>query len=40
MNTKHPGMRGAPVAANYAWYSDGETPTSSRNLELNDPRLE
>ncbi len=32
-------MRGAP-AEKLAWYSLGDTPTSSRNFELNEPRLE
>jgi hypothetical protein len=39
MKTKQPGMRAAPSAANFAWYSDGDTPTSLRNFELKDPRL-
>ena len=40
MNTKHPGIRGAPVAAYLAWNSLGVSPTSSRNRLLNEPRLE
>jgi hypothetical protein len=39
MNTKHPGMRGAPVAAYRRWKSLGDSPTSARNRLLNDPRL-
>jgi hypothetical protein len=31
-------MRGAP-SANFAWYSEGDTPTRSRNFELKEPRL-
>ena len=40
MNTKHPGMRGAPVAAQRRWNSLGVSPTSSRNRLLKEPRLE
>jgi len=40
MNTKHPGMCGAPLAAQRRWNSLGVSPTNSRNRLLNEPRLE
>ena len=39
MNTKHPGMCGAP-AAYRRWKSLGLSPTTARNRLLNEPRLE
>ena len=39
MNTKHPGMRGAPAAAQRRWNSLGVSPANSRNRLLNEPRL-
>ena len=39
MNTKHPGMCGAPDAAHRRWNSLGVSPTSSRNRLENEPRL-
>ena len=40
MNRKQPGMRGPPVAAHRSRYCVGVSPTSSRNRDENDPRLE
>ena len=40
MKTKQPGIRGAPSAAYRLWNSLGDSPTSSRNRLLNEPRLE
>ena len=40
MNTKHPGMRGAPSAAHRRWNAPGVSPVVARNRVANDPRLE
>ncbi len=40
MKMKQPGIRGAPSAAYRLWNSLGDSPTSSRNRLLNEPRLE
>ena len=40
MNTKQPGMCGAPASAYRVWKARGLSPTSARNRLLNEPRLE